>query len=62
MLVAMGDHVLTPPPAGCPGAAPSSYWSAGSSPAPWVPCLLLPHLCAGTLLSAELNQSHIPQL
>ncbi len=37
MLVALGDP---PPafPAGCPEAALCCYWSAGSSPAPWVPC------------------------
>lgn len=41
---------MTPQPEVC------WYWCGGSSPAPWVPCPLPPHLSADTLLPAELNQ------
>lgn len=34
------------------------HWSVGSSPASWVPCQFPARLRAGTLLPAELNQSH----
>lgn len=52
-------------PAEAPLSEVRRYACGGSSPPPWVPCPLPPHLSADTLLPAELNQwtpAFTPQL